>query len=184
MSRLISSLSTAWLGFLFLTFAATSVVGRVNAQSPLLSQGKIPFSMKVQAVNSVAEFDSSEHVTWIRLLAVDSTQITVKERVLVGALLGGGIGAVSGLVLYEIAESALDFGLCDERNPGCESSGVSPTRIESVLIFGAVGAGVGAVIGLAVGGSNRKADSRLRTVVLPAPHGRPTMGLSYRLRLR
>lgn len=62
-----------------------------------------------------------------------------------GALIGGAIGAISGLVLHEIYHSSSDGFVCNEGDPGCTVH--RNPRWQPMLVFG----GLGAVIGFAVG---------------------------------
>lgn len=124
--------------------------------------------------------DLSDEQARTGLLSVGRLPSATKEKkwraTLVGAVVGGGLGAVTGLVLYEIVERRLDF--CDEKDEGCE---ISPTRTETILIGAAVGALIGA-------GAFRVADNSsalpVRAVLIPDAHRGPTVGVSYRYRLR
>jgi hypothetical protein len=80
----------------------------------------------------------------------DTSATTSKKsksgRRLTGAVIGGAIGAMGGLLLYEIGTG--DIGLCSEGDPGCTTTTSGPSHGATMAIFG----GVGAVVGFLVGG--------------------------------
>lgn len=78
----------------------------------------------------------------------DTTAKASKKPIkLKAALIGGAIGALSGLLLYEIIDSS-EFGgfVCNEGDPGCTTH-KNYSRNGMMLTFGGIGAVIGFVVG-------------------------------------
>lgn len=113
----------------------------------------------------------------------DTSATTSKNnRGVVGALIGGSVGAIIGLVGYEIAENKL---CSDNFFDECD---ISPSRGASMVILGTIGAVVGLVVGRAIGSTRahslyeqgHQSSWKLRIGVLPHSHQKPTLAVSYR----
>lgn len=85
-------------------------------------------------------------------------------------LLGSAIGGAVGFGAYELAFRTMD--ICDSDDPGCETN---VTRLQSILI----GAGVGALIGLALGGGESP-EEPAPLMLAPTSEGRWNLGISLR----
>ena len=112
--------------------------------------------------------------------AVADTTRSRSKAPFAGALLGGGLGAVVGLVVYE--------GLADIEAPctavfvggECIESQSGPSRLQAVLIFGVIGALVGLGIGSAVARGAVSQESGLHILVDTYPPAKTMLGVRYR----
>ncbi len=116
------------------------------------------------------------------------TSIVTERKLNAGkwAITGAVIGAATGLILYEIVDSQLDFGLCTEGSPGCEVER-NYSRVGMALVLGAIGAAVGFAIGRSRSSSHFPSYQEglrrweFRTGGVPYPAEKPTLGVVYRL---
>ncbi len=159
----------------FSTFLAPDKVSLAGQRVTITDLDTLGGSQHGAAINGLKQ------VMWFHFPS-SATKMLPKERersknIAFGALIGGCIGAIASLGLYEIAEKEI----CGEETE-FYTCNISPSR----AITMAIGAGVGAMIGIVIA-RGRSSDepernrlSELRIGVVPYHNQRPTLAVSYR----
>ena len=143
---------------------------------PLLIAAVLPPIRAAAQVEPIRDSLSSPSIS-----LPEATRYRAGNASLMGALIGAGVGAATGLVLYEVVDAQIYKGFCREGEPNCTTK-QNYSRRGMVLGFGAVGAAVGLAIGSRYSFREQQSRRAWRLHLGHAPHAAhtPAFILSYR----